>query len=155
MLILQDIRSLRQEIEILKGLKHEHIIEMSDAFETKSEFCVVTEFAQGELFEASQADSVARSLHRVPLLHYASGVPPCVKVIKLAPIRCSRMTKISRRRRSRRVQTRLRKRRGTARSCRSCDAHGSLVTGRADEPGSCISVVRCVCRGHRRLPGSL
>lgn len=48
----QDIRSLRQEIEILRGLKHEHIIEMSDAFETKSEFCVVTEFAQGELFEA-------------------------------------------------------------------------------------------------------
>ena len=47
----QDIRSLRQEIEILRGLKHEHIIEMSDAFETKSEFCVVTEFAQGELFE--------------------------------------------------------------------------------------------------------
>ena len=52
----KDIKSLRQEIEILRGLKHDNIIAMVDAFETKSEFCVVTEFAQGELFEILEDD---------------------------------------------------------------------------------------------------
>jgi len=31
-----------QEIEILRQLRHEHIIQMLDAFETKTDFCVVT-----------------------------------------------------------------------------------------------------------------
>lgn len=52
----KDIKSLRQEIEILRGLKHDNIIAMVDAFETKAEFCVVTEFAQGELFEVLEDD---------------------------------------------------------------------------------------------------
>lgn len=39
---LQDIKNLRQEIEILRQLRHEHIIQMLDAFETKTDFCVVT-----------------------------------------------------------------------------------------------------------------
>lgn len=43
----KDVRNLRQEIEILRKLKHENIIQMLDAFETSKEFCVVTEFAQG------------------------------------------------------------------------------------------------------------
>ena len=43
----KDIVSLRQEIEILRGLRHENIIQMLDSFETDEEFCVVTEFAQG------------------------------------------------------------------------------------------------------------
>jgi fused len=43
----REIRSLRQEIEILRDLKHENIIQMLDTFETSNEFCVVTEFAQG------------------------------------------------------------------------------------------------------------
>lgn len=43
----KDIRNLRQEIEILRTLKHENIVQMLDTFETKEEFCVVTEFAQG------------------------------------------------------------------------------------------------------------
>lgn len=43
----KDIVSLRQEIEILRGLRHENIIQMLDDFETPEEFCVVTEFAQG------------------------------------------------------------------------------------------------------------
>jgi serine/threonine protein kinase len=38
----KDIRNLRQEIEILRQLKHENIIQMLDAFETKTDFCVVT-----------------------------------------------------------------------------------------------------------------
>ncbi|KAG0486066.1 hypothetical protein HPP92_008161 [Vanilla planifolia] len=52
----KDIQNLRQEIEILRKLKHENIIEMLDAFESPQEFCVVTEFAQGELFEVLEDD---------------------------------------------------------------------------------------------------
>lgn len=39
----KDINNLRQEIEILKRLKHENIILMLDYFETTKEFGVVTE----------------------------------------------------------------------------------------------------------------
>nr|GEY44227.1 serine/threonine-protein kinase TIO [Tanacetum cinerariifolium] len=42
----KDIQNLRQEIEILRKLKHENIIQMLDSFESPLEFCVVTEFAQ-------------------------------------------------------------------------------------------------------------
>ena len=44
----KDIVSLRQEIEILRGLRHDNIIQMLDSFETDQEFCVITEFAQGK-----------------------------------------------------------------------------------------------------------
>jgi serine/threonine protein kinase len=44
----KDMENLRQEIDILRGLKHENIIQMLDSFETQDEFCVVTEFGQGE-----------------------------------------------------------------------------------------------------------
>ncbi|DBB07857.1 TPA: hypothetical protein ACH3X3_009258 [Trebouxia sp. C0006] len=73
----KDIRNLRQEIEILRGLRHENIILMLDAFETKTDFCVVTEFAHGELFEILEDDqslpeatvqSIAKQLVRA--LHY-------------------------------------------------------------------------------------
>ncbi|CAL9218366.1 unnamed protein product [Arabidopsis halleri] len=73
----KDIHSLRQEIEILRKLKHENIIEMLDSFENAREFCVVTEFAQGELFEIleddkclpeEQVQAIAKQL--VKALHY-------------------------------------------------------------------------------------
>lgn len=73
----KDIHNLRQEIEILRKLKHENIIEMLDAFESPQEFCVVTEFAQGELFEIleddkclpeEQVQAIAKQLVRA--LHY-------------------------------------------------------------------------------------
>ncbi|BBN17969.1 fused [Marchantia polymorpha subsp. ruderalis] len=73
----KDIENLRQEIEILRQLKHENIIEMLDAFESPQEFCVVTEFAQGELFEIleddkclpeAQVQAIAKQLVRA--LHY-------------------------------------------------------------------------------------
>ncbi|XP_024378756.1 serine/threonine-protein kinase TIO isoform X1 [Physcomitrium patens] len=73
----KDIDNLRQEIEILRQLKHENIIEMLDAFESPQEFCVVTEFAQGELFEIleddknlpeAQVQAIAKQL--VKALHY-------------------------------------------------------------------------------------
>ena len=38
----KDLKNLRQEIEILRQLRHENIIQMLDAFETKTDFCVVT-----------------------------------------------------------------------------------------------------------------
>ena len=44
----KDIKNLRQEIEILRQLRHENIIQMLDAFETKTEFCVVTGGAEQE-----------------------------------------------------------------------------------------------------------
>tara|TARA_B110000305_G_C19315382_1_gene576144 strand:- start:712 stop:1122 length:411 start_codon:yes stop_codon:yes gene_type:complete len=73
----KDLKNLRQEISILRTLKHEHIILMLDAFETDREFCVVTEYAQGELFEILQDDEslpheqvqrIAKQL--VKALHY-------------------------------------------------------------------------------------
>ncbi|KAF1899134.1 hypothetical protein Lal_00019256 [Lupinus albus] len=73
----KDIHNLRQEIEILRKLKHENIIQMLDSFESPQEFCVVTEFAQGELFEIleddkclpeEQVQAIAKQLVRA--LHY-------------------------------------------------------------------------------------
>jgi serine/threonine protein kinase len=73
----KDVLGLRQEIDILRTLRHPNIIEMIDAFETKTDFCVVTEFAQGELFQIleddqSLAEDVVRSIARqlVDALHY-------------------------------------------------------------------------------------
>ena len=58
----KDIVSLRQEIEILRGLRHENIIQMLDSFETDQEFCVVTEFAQGRAHQVT--GSCAPSSHK-------------------------------------------------------------------------------------------
>ena len=44
----KDLAALRQEIEILRTLQHENIVLMLDFFETDTEICVVTEYAQGE-----------------------------------------------------------------------------------------------------------
>ena len=52
----KDLKNLRQEMSILKTLNHENIILLIDAFETASDFVVVTEFAHGELFEVFQDD---------------------------------------------------------------------------------------------------
>jgi len=60
-----------------RNLNHENIILMFDAFETEREFCVVTEYAQGELFDILQDDQrlpeptvqqIAKQLVRA--LHY-------------------------------------------------------------------------------------
>jgi fused-like protein len=73
----KDLKNLRQEIGILKDLNHDNIILMFDAFETNKEFVVVTEYAQGELFDILQDDQtlpestvqvVAKQL--VKALHY-------------------------------------------------------------------------------------
>ncbi|KAK6946000.1 Protein kinase domain [Dillenia turbinata] len=73
----KDIQNLRQEIEIIRKLKHENIIEMLDSFESPQEFCVVTKFGRGELFEILEDDKclpeyqvqgIAKQLVRA--LHY-------------------------------------------------------------------------------------
>ncbi|CAI5723431.1 unnamed protein product [Hyaloperonospora brassicae] len=48
---VRDLENLRQEIRILHQSDHCNIIAMMDSFETDKEFCMVTEYAQGELFQ--------------------------------------------------------------------------------------------------------
>lgn len=51
------LADLRSEIDILNSLTEcEYVIKMLDWFETRSEICVVTEYAQGELFEILEDD---------------------------------------------------------------------------------------------------
>ena len=50
------MKNLRQEIEILRKLYQENIIQLLDSFETNNEFYLVTELAQGQLFEILEED---------------------------------------------------------------------------------------------------
>lgn len=52
----KELVNLRQEINILKKLNHENIVMLLDSFETENEFCVIMEYAQGELFEILEDD---------------------------------------------------------------------------------------------------
>lgn len=49
-----DLTSFRREIEILRRVDHPHIMRMIDVFETDTDFCVVSEFGCGDLFQAVQ-----------------------------------------------------------------------------------------------------
>ena len=73
----KEIVALRREIQILKRLQHKNIILMLDTFETKHDFCIVTEFARGELFETLEDDrtlpeAIVRTIASdlVQALHY-------------------------------------------------------------------------------------
>uniref|UniRef100_A0AAV1T8I6 non-specific serine/threonine protein kinase n=1 Tax=Peronospora matthiolae TaxID=2874970 RepID=A0AAV1T8I6_9STRA len=48
---VRDLDNLRQEIRILQQMNHCNIIAIMDSFETNREFCMVTEYAQGELYQ--------------------------------------------------------------------------------------------------------
>ena len=52
----KEVNSLRREIDIMRSLRHPNIVEMLDSFDTANEVVVVTEFAQGELFQILQDD---------------------------------------------------------------------------------------------------
>ncbi|XP_052245877.1 serine/threonine-protein kinase 36-like isoform X2 [Dreissena polymorpha] len=52
----KELRNLRREIDIMRNLHHENIIEMSDSFETDKEVAVVTDYAEGELFQILEDD---------------------------------------------------------------------------------------------------
>ena len=73
----KELLKLRTEIRIQRALKHENIILMLDSFETDTDIVLVTEFAQGELFEILEDDQclpeeevqkIAKQL--VKALHY-------------------------------------------------------------------------------------
>ncbi|TDH65826.1 hypothetical protein CCR75_007211 [Bremia lactucae] len=53
----RDLKNLRQEINILRRLDHCNIIAMLDSFETEGEICIVTEYAQGELYQVLEDGS--------------------------------------------------------------------------------------------------
>ena len=50
----RDMKGLRQEVEIMRRLDHDNIIQLFEALETDKSFCVITEFAKGDLFRLLQ-----------------------------------------------------------------------------------------------------
>lgn len=73
----KELKNLKHEIDILRNLHHENIIQLLDSFETDKEVVVVTEYADGELFglleddgslPEEQVQSIACQL--VSALHY-------------------------------------------------------------------------------------
>ncbi|XP_071756983.2 serine/threonine-protein kinase 36 [Centroberyx gerrardi] len=52
----KELRSLKREIEIMRGLQHPNIVQLFDSFETETEVVVVTEYAEGELFQILEDD---------------------------------------------------------------------------------------------------
>ncbi|NXB82083.1 STK36 kinase, partial [Donacobius atricapilla] len=52
----KELKNLQQEIEIVRDLHHPNIIEMLDSFETAKEVVVVTDYAEGELFQILEDD---------------------------------------------------------------------------------------------------
>ncbi|GJR85598.1 serine/threonine-protein kinase TIO [Tanacetum coccineum] len=57
-------------------MKHENIIQMLDSFESPQEFCVVTEFAQGELFKIFKDDKCLpeEEVHKIAKQCYSIGL---------------------------------------------------------------------------------
>lgn len=79
----KEIRSLRQEIDILTSLDHDNVVMLLDAFETQTEFVVVMEYAKGELFEVLEDDrslpedevrSIAKQLVRALLYLHSKRI---------------------------------------------------------------------------------
>ena len=54
-----ELCALRREMTILQGLTHAHIVQLLDCFETETDIVVVTEFAQGQLFEVLEDERSA------------------------------------------------------------------------------------------------
>ncbi|XP_044079754.1 serine/threonine-protein kinase 36 isoform X2 [Siniperca chuatsi] len=52
----KELRSLKREIEIMRGLQHPNIVQLFDSFETETEVVVVTEYAEGQLFQILEDD---------------------------------------------------------------------------------------------------
>ncbi|KAM9037023.1 serine/threonine-protein kinase 36 isoform X1 [Sarcophilus harrisii] len=52
----KELRNLQREIEIMRGLRHPNIVQMLDSFETDKEVVVVTDYAEGELFQILEDD---------------------------------------------------------------------------------------------------
>ncbi|XP_038636280.1 serine/threonine-protein kinase 36 [Scyliorhinus canicula] len=52
----KELTNLRREIDIMRELQHPNIVQMLDSLETDKEVVVVTEFAEGELFQILEDD---------------------------------------------------------------------------------------------------
>ncbi|NXW40594.1 STK36 kinase, partial [Nyctiprogne leucopyga] len=52
----KELKNLQREIEIMRSLHHPNIIQMLDSFETNKEVVVVTDYAEGELFQILEDD---------------------------------------------------------------------------------------------------
>ncbi|KAM9497905.1 serine/threonine-protein kinase 36 isoform 2-T3 [Salvelinus alpinus] len=52
----KELRNLKREIDIMRGLQHPNIVLLLDSFETEREVVVVTEYAEGELFQILEDD---------------------------------------------------------------------------------------------------
>nr|XP_048724615.1 serine/threonine-protein kinase 36 isoform X2 [Caretta caretta] len=52
----KELKNLQREIEIMRGLHHPNIVQMLDSFETDKEVVVVTDYAEGELFQILEDD---------------------------------------------------------------------------------------------------
>ncbi|XP_061595875.1 serine/threonine-protein kinase 36 [Cololabis saira] len=52
----KELGSLKREIEILRDLQHPNIVQLFDSFETDTEVVVVTEYAEGQLFQILEDD---------------------------------------------------------------------------------------------------
>ncbi|XP_072128102.1 serine/threonine-protein kinase 36 isoform X2 [Mobula birostris] len=52
----KELRCLQREIDIMRGLRHPNVIQLLDSFHTDQEVVVVTEYAEGELFQVLEDD---------------------------------------------------------------------------------------------------
>uniref|UniRef100_A0A3B4GKA5 non-specific serine/threonine protein kinase n=1 Tax=Pundamilia nyererei TaxID=303518 RepID=A0A3B4GKA5_9CICH len=50
------LQSLKREIEIMRDLRHPNIVQLFDSFETETEVVIVTEYAEGQLFQILEDD---------------------------------------------------------------------------------------------------
>ncbi len=51
-----ELLALEREIDIMRSLHHRNIVALHDWFETDQEVCVVTEFAEGDLYQIIEDD---------------------------------------------------------------------------------------------------
>ncbi|XP_019719706.1 serine/threonine-protein kinase 36-like isoform X2 [Hippocampus comes] len=52
----KELQSLKKEIDIMSNLRHPNIVKLFDSFETETEVVVVTEYAEGQLFQIIESD---------------------------------------------------------------------------------------------------
>uniref|UniRef100_A0A3Q1BAX1 non-specific serine/threonine protein kinase n=1 Tax=Amphiprion ocellaris TaxID=80972 RepID=A0A3Q1BAX1_AMPOC len=52
----KELRNLKREIDIMRDLQHPNIVQLFDSFETETEVVVVTEYAEGQLFQILEDD---------------------------------------------------------------------------------------------------
>jgi len=79
----KDVKSLRREIDIMRSLRHPNIIQMLDSFDTDHDVVVVTEYAQGELFQILQDDRTLPEdqVYDLPCVLFSVGSKLCLRML--------------------------------------------------------------------------